>query len=356
MKKENIIHLRRFFYSLVFFLLSSCAYAQIFSGGDGDGFDQNCDLPLEVYAGDCEVVYYGYSPAECITLYANVTGGIPPYTILWSNGSINQSIEVCPSTTTSYNVMVTDAVGTHAQDNVNVVSVDVTCGNNSDKVQICHNSKTRCVSPNAVQAHLENHDDYLGPCAYYPCGNNSQNIIYFNAYSTDEMHVELLQYIDVQNQPNLFVLEKSIDKINFQTLFEQNAFESWNNPKESRYLDKNPEEGINYYRLKIIYSDGTFEYSQIKEVPFNPDSEFTLFPNPSNEQVKIYMKRFLGKKVDVLFMNTMGVIVHQLQIDKVQDLILPVSLDNAVFNEGIYFVSIVHKGKAYSKRLVITKL
>ncbi len=40
------------------------------------------------------------------------------------------------------------------------------CGNNNNKVLICHgsnNPQTNCVSPSAVQSHL-NHGDYLGPC------------------------------------------------------------------------------------------------------------------------------------------------------------------------------------------------
>jgi hypothetical protein len=37
------------------------------------------------------------------------------------------------------------------------------CGNNNDKVLICHHGMTLCVSMNAVQAHL-NHGDFLGNC------------------------------------------------------------------------------------------------------------------------------------------------------------------------------------------------
>lgn len=40
------------------------------------------------------------------------------------------------------------------------------CGNNGNKVLLCHNGNTICISPNAVQGHLSNHeDDFLGPCA-----------------------------------------------------------------------------------------------------------------------------------------------------------------------------------------------
>lgn len=48
------------------------------------------------------------------------------------------------------------------------------CGNNNNKVKMCHQGSTICVSPNAVQAHL-NHGDFLGPCV--SCGQNRTAII-----------------------------------------------------------------------------------------------------------------------------------------------------------------------------------
>ena len=50
------------------------------------------------------------------------------------------------------------------------------CGYNN-KALICHGSnnlQTNCVSPNAVQAHL-NHGDYLGPCTLYGGQNMMTN-------------------------------------------------------------------------------------------------------------------------------------------------------------------------------------
>ena len=49
---------------------------------------------------------------------------------------------------------------------------DFPCGNNDNKVLLCHvppgnpaNAHTICISPNAVAAHLENHEgDHCGPC------------------------------------------------------------------------------------------------------------------------------------------------------------------------------------------------
>ncbi len=45
------------------------------------------------------------------------------------------------------------------------------CGNNSQKVQICHsNGKTLCIAYSALAAHIA-HGDYLGPCGNASCGS-----------------------------------------------------------------------------------------------------------------------------------------------------------------------------------------
>lgn len=45
------------------------------------------------------------------------------------------------------------------------------CGKKGDKVEVCHgppgnpeNAHTICISPNALDSHLENHEDFCGPC------------------------------------------------------------------------------------------------------------------------------------------------------------------------------------------------
>ena len=89
--------------------------------------------------------FFGYLPASCATLeVSNVMGGTAPYTIT-----------------------VTDASGCIASADINVEVIDVVCGNNPNnpKVEIRHNGRTRCVSQNAVQAHL-NHGDSFGSCEF----------------------------------------------------------------------------------------------------------------------------------------------------------------------------------------------
>src|SRR5688500_11873135 len=102
---------------------------------------------------------------SCATLTAGATGGSgAPYTYAWSTGATTQSIKVCPTSTTTYTLTVTDKLGCSTTDEVTVVVVDVHCGNKNDRVVMCNNGQLACVAPNAVANLLKNSNWRIGPC------------------------------------------------------------------------------------------------------------------------------------------------------------------------------------------------
>ncbi len=127
--------------------------------------------PLTIDAGLNQTVYFGYPPTECATIaWSGEGGGVAPYTIIWSDAG-GQSHQVCPGiNTTVYTVLITDANGCQETDEVMICVIDVRCGKNLDKVELCHvpfndpwNTQTICVGVNAVSDHLS-HGDMLAAC------------------------------------------------------------------------------------------------------------------------------------------------------------------------------------------------
>ncbi len=126
--------------------------------------------PLTIDAGENQTVYFGYDPAACADIsWSGEGGGVPPYTISWSDGG-SQTHEVCPEVTTVYTVTIEDANGCIATDEVMICAIDVRCGNKLNKVEICHyppdnptNEATLCVGYNSVADHLS-HGDQLAAC------------------------------------------------------------------------------------------------------------------------------------------------------------------------------------------------
>ncbi|MCU7552738.1 alginate lyase family protein [Chitinophagaceae bacterium LB-8] len=105
-------------------------------------------------------LYLGYGPTA-LTISAMPQGGTAAYTYSWSTGQTSQSISV--STPGTNKVIVTDAKGCSTTASIAIYQLDVRCGNQDNKVTICHNGKTICINPSDVQDHLD-HGDKLGAC------------------------------------------------------------------------------------------------------------------------------------------------------------------------------------------------
>ncbi len=129
-----------------------------------------CTVTLPV---DTVTLYRGYAPQACTTLTPAVYGSTPT-ALLWSNGSTAPSIQVCDTVSGWYFVTLTDDTACVATDSVFVNVVDVRCGNDLNKVLVCHippgnpaNAHTICISENGVPAHLA-HGCHLGDCHTAP--------------------------------------------------------------------------------------------------------------------------------------------------------------------------------------------
>jgi len=105
-------------------------------------------------------IYLGYGTPS-LTMTASVTGG-QDYTYNWSTGEQTPSISVSQAGT--YTVTVSYAGGCQSSASVMINVLDVRCGNDDSKVQICHNDKVICIEQSSVQDHL-NHGDKLGSCS-----------------------------------------------------------------------------------------------------------------------------------------------------------------------------------------------
>ncbi len=141
---------------------------------------------LTINAGPNKIVYLGYPDSSCTNLTATgAGGGVPPYTLTWSTGSNNATINVCPSVTTVYTITITDANGCSITDDVTVCVIDVRCGNKLDKVTICHRTnsaknpfETLCLDLHAAKNHFLTHpEDQLAACGTVKICNDAAPLV-----------------------------------------------------------------------------------------------------------------------------------------------------------------------------------
>ncbi|MBW8050491.1 MAG: T9SS type A sorting domain-containing protein [Cytophagales bacterium] len=217
------------------------------------------DPVVTVDAGQDQIVFFGYDPEACVTLTATATGALPPYSFEWSTGETTQTIIVCPEGTTNYTVIANASRCLSAPDTVTVNVVDVHCGNNNKKVQICHippgnpdNPQTLCISSNAVPAHLTNHGDYLGLCVVDSSLFDSLNLqvqfsnVFLTAYPNPFSQKTIITF-SLPEPGNVILEVFYLNSLDVVKLFEGYAEANILYPVEFNTIDLSP--GIYFYRL-----------------------------------------------------------------------------------------------------------
>lgn len=155
-----------------------------------------------------------------------------------------------------------------------------------------------------------------------------------------------------------FDVEKSIDgKVFIKLGFVQGNGNS-NSNKYYSFEDNSPETGINYYRLKQIDTDGSFEYSKIISININVPTEFTLsqnYPNPFNPSTTIDFTlpsdTFVSLKVyDLLGNETASLISEPKEAGSYS-----LQFDGTNLASGNYIYVLNAGGKIISKKMTLLK-
>jgi hypothetical protein len=108
-------------------------------------------------------VYPAYAPASSLTLQANASGGIGPYTYSWSNNATTASTSVSPTASTNYMVMVADQNGCPGSASKTVNVMNIRGGNKGQQIVVCHKGRTLAIGADGVADHI-GHGDMLGAC------------------------------------------------------------------------------------------------------------------------------------------------------------------------------------------------
>jgi hypothetical protein len=97
--------------------------------------------------------------------------------------------------------------------------------------------------------------------------------------------------------------------------------------------------GVRYYRLKIIYRDGSFDYSIIKSVIFSEEYQTQIYPNPSDGIFNFVFQQNEEEALNIKVYNMNGQLIQQsrnIATGFVQKIII--DLKQSKFATGIYLV------------------
>lgn len=123
----------------------------------------------------------------------------------------------------------------------------------------------------------------LGPLSTLPV-----QFTYINAKSVNNSDVQINWTVEDINNHVFFVLERSIDGLNFEERY-RNTEVMTNGAKHSfSYMDvQKTNAKILYYRIKQCNADGSCIYSKILQVKFTIKEQIKIFPTPASAKVNV---------------------------------------------------------------------
>jgi hypothetical protein len=152
-----------------------------------------------------------------------------------------------------------------------------------------------------------------------------------------------------------YVLERSLDGIGFEAIYNVPS-EGGSRHELYRGYDLEPVAGDNHYRLRMLDTDGTYHYSEIKTVNFPDLPDYVLFPNPANDFVKANLETVVGhENVTITIFNNLGLEVKRFELPEVWSKYY--QMDIRDLREGHYIVWLNVPGRRpQARQLMVGKL
>lgn len=156
---------------------------------------------------------------------------------------------------------------------------------------------------------------------------------------------------------DFFTVEKTKNGSDFETVGKIPASGNSKTLVNYKLIDKNPYDGVSYYRLKQTDLNGSSVYYKLKEVRVNDgkDFSFSVFPSPNtgeNVGFNIILNKSEEATIKIYDING-NVVLSENVVAKVTGKNEFVFQPNQKLTNGIYWVSCSSNNKTYSHKLIV---
>lgn len=166
-------------------------------------------------------------------------------------------------------------------------------------------------------------------------------------------HVDLNWITSTEINNDYFVVERADGNLAWKEILTQNGAGNSNTQLHYSDLDRNPLNGISYYRLKQVDFDGAYSYSDIVSVSNSivRNDHVLLFPNPSGiGTVFVSLPSEIQDETTISMTDMTGKIVIQEKGIFNQNL---VELNYGSLPQGIYLINVRSSSFSETKKLVV---
>ncbi|MEO6733000.1 MAG: Ig-like domain-containing protein [Ferruginibacter sp.] len=163
----------------------------------------------------------------------------------------------------------------------------------------------------------------------------------------------------VENERNIsrYEVERSVDGVTFVKANTTAASVSAGNSKTYNWLDTNPVYGNNFYRIRSVNLDGSFEYTNVVVVKLDkPVSGIRIYPNPvTNGIIGAEFKNMAEGIYKVRLLNNLGQAIFSKTVNHAQGTSLENIESNYKLIAGIYQLEVTSPTKEITMIKVIVK-
>ncbi len=145
-----------------------------------------------------------------------------------------------------------------------------------------------------------------------------------------------------------YELERSFDLNDWEKITTVNA-ENLSTTSNYSFIDNNAKLGINYYRLKQINQDESFQYSPVISSKLVAVSAFDIYPNPVQSNLNIVLTNQEINQGAILITDAQGKIIQEIVLDNIQPL-HKLNISTINYAPGLYQINLrTVSGKTVNK-------
>jgi endoglucanase len=180
------------------------------------------------------------------------------------------------------------------------------------------------------------------------CGSLPVTLLVFNANISSDKTVILKWETTSEKNNDFFVVEKSNNGKDFQRIGVVKGSVNSSLVNSYNFVDMQPSEGTNYYRLKQVDLDGSISYSEVINIENNSSNGITIFPNPSNNVITINLTS--GNISQIQIYDLLGKLIYSNNI--LNSGSNEVSIDVSYFNSGCYFIHLITDKNKWQEKFI----
>ena len=149
-------------------------------------------------------------------------------------------------------------------------------------------------------------------------------------------------------------VEKSLDGMTYELLGTVAGKAIPDNSQVLQVIDRQPNDGFNFYRMLILFGNGEEVYSPVRVVTYDEPIDYTIFPNPATTEVFIQLTEAPQGEMQWNINDAYGRVVWSQKI--APDAVFPYRIDVTDFRDGLYYLFAMQPGRrAVGKRFVIVR-